>query len=66
MAGKPIDRKAKEEALKALIRQTIDQSIDLAPEDIPHRVRQLVAGQAIGDLDIEAIISAALKARRRR
>lgn len=56
----------KEEALKKLIRDTVASAGDLAPDEIPHRVKQRLKGQACGDLDVDAYIREAMKERRDR
>ncbi len=64
--GKPIDDKTREEALKKLIRDTVASAGALAPDEIPHRVKSRLKGQATGDLDVDACIAEAMKARRGR
>lgn len=66
MAPKAIDEKAKEEAIKRLIRDTVESVGAIAPGDIPHKVKERLRGQATGDLDIDACIREAIKARKRR
>lgn len=44
------------EALKALIRATIAAVGPLDPAAIPSRVRERIKGQAVGDLDVDALI----------
>lgn len=56
----------KEEALKALIRQTIAAAGEGDPASIPHRVRERLKGQATGDLDVEAYIREALEEEKRK
>ena len=58
-----IDEKAREEALKKLIRDTVDSIGAIAPDDIPHKVKERIRGQATGELDIDAYIREMLKAR---
>lgn len=62
--SKSIDAKAKDEALKKLIRETVANAGAIAPDDIPHRVKERLKGQATGDLDIDACIAEAMKQRR--
>lgn len=62
--SKSIDAKAKDEALKKLIRETVAKAGAIAPDDIPHRVKERLKGQATGDLDIDACIAEAMKQRR--
>ncbi len=50
-----------EQALKALIKQTIDSVGPLAPDAIPHRVKEIIRGQATGDLDVDAYIREILR-----
>lgn len=67
MAKKPaIDDKAKEDALKKLIRDTVASAGAVAPDDIPHIVKDRIRGQARGDLDVDAYISETMKARKKR
>lgn len=66
MAKKAIDDKTKEDALKALIRQTVASAGAIAPDDIPHRVKERLKGQSTGDLDIDACIREAIKAQKRK
>lgn len=63
MAKKAIDDKTKEEALKALIRETVASAGAIAPDEIPHKVKERIRGQAAGDLDVDAYIREAMKAR---
>ena len=65
MAPKAIDEKAKEEALKKLIRDTVESAGAIAPGDIPHKVKERIRGQATGDLDVDACIREAMKSRKR-
>lgn len=58
-----IDEKDKERAVRALIRQTVANAGGLAPDEIPHRVKERLKGQATGDLDVDALIRQALKDR---
>jgi hypothetical protein len=58
-----IDDKEKERAVKALIRETVASAGGLAPDQIPHRVKERLKGQATGDLDVDALIREALKDR---
>ncbi len=61
-----IDDRTKEEALKRLIRDTVSSVGAIAPDDIPHKVKERLRGQATGDLDIDAYIKEALKSRKKR
>lgn len=45
------------EALKALIRATIAAAGPLDPAAIPSRVKERIKGQAVGDLDVDALIN---------
>ncbi|MBI1366361.1 MAG: hypothetical protein GC153_10465 [Alphaproteobacteria bacterium] len=54
-----------EEALKALIRQTIAEAGSTDPAELPHRVKQRLKGRATGDLDVEAYVKQVLKERGR-
>lgn len=56
-----IDDKAKEEALKKLIRDTVASAGSIAPDEIPHKVKERIRGQATGDLDVDAYIKDAMK-----
>ncbi|MCB2097974.1 MAG: hypothetical protein KDE05_10100 [Parvularculaceae bacterium] len=66
MARATISDKAKEEALKKLIRQTVDNAGAIAPDDIPHKVKERIRGQATGDLDVDAYIAKVLQDRKGR
>jgi len=66
MAPKGIDDKAKEEALKKLIRDTVNAAGAVSPGDIPHHVKERLKGQATGDLDVDAIIREAMSKKRGR
>lgn len=66
MAPRAIDDKAKEEALRKLIRDTVNEAAVVAPGDIPHKVKERLKGQATGELDIDAVIREAIEARKRR
>lgn len=65
MTEKPGWSPDKEEALKALIRQTIDAAGTSDPAAIPHRVKERLRGRAIGDLNVDKYIDDVLKERRR-
>ncbi|GAB4532934.1 MAG: hypothetical protein Kow00133_21070 [Amphiplicatus sp.] len=56
----------KEEALKALIRQTIKAAGTDDPAALPHRVKERLKGQATGDFDVEAYVRAVLKEQKRK
>ena len=57
MADKKSDWKPDdEEALKALIRDTIKAAGPLPPDAFPSRVKERLKGRATGDLDVEAYI----------
>jgi hypothetical protein len=56
-----IDDKAKEEALKKLIRDTVASAGAIAPDEIPHKVKERIRGQVTGDLDVDAYIADAMK-----
>ena len=45
-----------EEALKALIRATVIAAGPIAPDAIPHQVKERLKGRATGKLDIDAYI----------
>jgi hypothetical protein len=60
------DRKAREAALKKLIRDTVDAAGGLKPDEIPHKVKARLKGQAIGDLDVEGYLRDALNERKKR
>lgn len=55
----------KEEAVKRLIRQTIESAGNVDPATLPHRVKQRLKDQATGDLDVDAYIRELLRERRR-
>lgn len=50
-----------DEALKALIRQTIKEMGETDPAAIPHLVKRKLKSQAAGDLDIEAYVREVLR-----
>jgi|GEM_PF-1311635 len=50
-----------DEALKALIRATVMDAGPIAPDAIPHKVKQAIRGQATGDLDVDAFIKQVMK-----
>lgn len=61
MNDKPSDWKPDdEEALKALIRKTIQSAGKIDPAAIPSKVKERLRGQATGALDVEAYIAEAL------
>jgi hypothetical protein len=66
MADKSTWSPDKEEALKELIRQTIDAAGAGDPATLPHRVKERLKGRAIGDLDVEAYVKAVLRERERK
>lgn len=67
MAKKPaIDDKEKEDALKKLIRDTVASAGSIAPDDIPHKVKERIKGQATGNLDVDAYIREAMKRSKKR
>ena len=45
-----------EEALKALIRDTIESAGPIAPDALPSKVKDRIKGRAKGDLDVDAYI----------
>lgn len=60
MTGSGIKKEERERALKALIRETIANAGPVSPDSIPHRVKERLKGQAVGDLDLDALIREAL------
>ena len=67
MAKKPaIDDKAKEAALKKLIRDTVASVGAIAPDEIPYKVKERIRGQAAGDLDVDGYIREAMNNRKKR
>ncbi len=48
-------------ALKALIRQTIEDAGDLKPDALPHRIRERLKGRVTGDIDLDAYIRAVME-----
>lgn len=64
--AKAIDEKAKEEALKKLIRETVESAGTIAPDEIPYKVKERIRGQVTGELDVDAYIRDLLKARKSR
>jgi hypothetical protein len=63
MPDKKIDDSERRKALKKLIAETVDSAGGLAPEEIPHRVRERLKDQALGGRDVEDLIAEALKDR---
>jgi len=55
MSSKPT-WKPDNEALKALIRKTIDAAGPIAPDALPSKIKERLKGQATGDLDVDAYI----------
>lgn len=55
-----IGKTEREQALKALIRETLAAFGGMAPEAIPHRVKDRLKGQAIGDADLDRLIREAI------
>ena len=53
----------KDEALKALIRKTINAAGPLDPAALPHHVRSRLKDQVKGDVDLDRLIDEALKDR---
>jgi len=49
-----------EEAIKALIRATIESAGPIAPDALPSVVRERIKGRAAGDLDVDAYIKQVL------
>lgn len=66
MADKSAWSPDKEEALKALIRQTIDAAGAGDPASLPHRVKERLKGRATGELDVEAYVKEVLRERSKR
>jgi hypothetical protein len=60
MANAAISKSEREKALKSLIRETIVASGGMAPEAIPHRVKERLKGQAVGDADLDRLIREAI------
>ena len=61
MAKKPIDDKDKEKALKKLIGETVTSAGAIAPDEIPHKVKDRIRRQVCGDLDAESYVMEATK-----
>lgn len=55
----------KEEALKRLIRDTVASAGPIAPDEIPHLVKERIRGQVCGDLDVDAYIRELMKDRKK-
>lgn len=58
--SRAIDKADQEKALKALIRETLTASGGLSPDAIPHRVKERLKGQAIGEADLDRLIREAI------
>lgn len=65
MPDAAISKRDREEALKALIRDTIAKAGKLPPEAIPHRVKTRLKNQAVDEVDIDKLIEDALTEQRR-
>lgn len=57
-----MNRKPDEKALRQLVIEAIEGLGDLAPDELPHRVRQKLRDQATGAVDLDALIREALEA----
>lgn len=55
-----IGKAEREKALKALIRETIAASGGLSPDAVPHRIKERLKGQAIGEADLDRLIREAI------
>ncbi|MEZ5892818.1 MAG: hypothetical protein R3C58_06695 [Parvularculaceae bacterium] len=55
-AWKPDD----EEALKALIRDTVKHAGSVDPSELPSKIRERIKGRISGDLDIDAYVKQVL------
>ncbi len=51
-----IGKAEQEKALKTLIRETLAASGALSPDAIPHRVKERLKGQALGEADLDMLI----------
>lgn len=49
-----------EEALKALIRKTIQSAGPIDPAALPSKIKETLRGRATGDLDVDACIAEAM------
>ena len=54
-------RPDKDAAIKALIRQTLDEAGVADPSALPHRLRERLAAQISGDADLDALIKDVLR-----
>ncbi len=54
-----------EEALKALIRETLKHAGPIDPSTLPSKIRERIKGRVTGDVDIEAYVKQVLKEQRR-
>lgn len=50
-----------EDALKDLIRATIDGAGPIDPAALPSKIRERIKGRATGDLDVDAFIEQVIK-----
>lgn len=66
MADKSPWKPDADEALKALIRQTIGELGGDDPSTLPHRIRERLKGRAKGDLDIDAYVREVLAEQKKR
>jgi hypothetical protein len=61
MAWKP----EKKEAIKALIRDTINAAGPTSPDALPHKIRDKVKAQIEGEIDLDVLIAEVLRDMRR-
>lgn len=54
-----------EEALKALIRETLKHAGPIDPSALPSKIREQIKGRVTGDVDIEAYVKQVLKEQRK-
>ena len=54
-----------EDALKALIRTVIENSGEIAPNDLPSTIRERIKGRLAGDLDLDTVIADMLRSAKR-
>lgn len=66
MAEKKTWKPDDEEALKALIRDTVKHAGSIDPATLPSKIRERIKGRVTGDIDIEAYVKQVLAEQRKK
>jgi hypothetical protein len=66
MAEKKTWKPDDEEALKALIRDTVKHAGSIDPATLPSKIREQIRGRVTGDIDIEAYVKQVLAEQRKK